>query len=367
MQMESNYPLSKLTTFRIGGEALWFVEVANESELVEALNFAKEKSLPILILGGGSNVLVSDKGFAGLVIKVSIKGKDIISENDQEVWLKIGSGEIWDEVVEFAVAKNYWGLENLSNIPGFTGGVPVQNVGAYGQESSQIIETVEASDMKSLEKKVFSNAECGFGYRTSKFNTDWKNKYVILSVTFKLSKNPKPNITYADVKKYFTDNANPTQTQIRQAIIEIRKNKFPDLAEFGTAGSFFKNLILSEEQYQILEQKVKENFGGSGADKLVQIKNKFPQVNSIKIPTAFLLDLCGLKGKSVGSVKLWEKQPLAIVNTGNAKASDVVELFQQVCQEVRDKTGMELRAEPEFVGDFTDVQIGTDLRINPKP
>jgi UDP-N-acetylmuramate dehydrogenase len=351
MNFQPNYSLSKLTTFRIGGEALWFVEIASKEELLEALDFAKSKSLPVLTIGGGSNLLVSDQGFAGLVIKITIKGIEVASENNQEVLLKVGSGEVWDHVVEFAVKNGYWGIENLSNIPGLTGGIPVQNVGAYGQEASQVVRHMEVVDLKTGEFKILINHDCDFSYRSSKFNTEWKGKYAILSVSFQLSKHPKPNLSYNDVHKYFESRPEPTQRQIRAAIIEIRKNKFPDLSEFGTAGSFFKNVLLTRAQYDATLRLLQQNFGEEAADKLVVVITKFLQLNdNVKIPAAFLIDICGLKGRKVGNARLWDRQPLVIINEGNAKASDVIELFQQVKLEVKEKTGLDLVQEPEFVG-----------------
>ncbi len=346
MKTEENYPLSKLTTFHIGGTALFFVEIENESELLEALDLAKKKNLPVLIMGGGSNLLVSDQGFAGLVIKISIKGKDVVSENENEAYLKVGSGEIWDEVVEHTVAKNLWGVENLSGIPGLSGAIPVQNVGAYGQEASLVVEKVEVLDLQTLEKKSIANTECGFGYRKSNFNTAWKNKYAILSITFKLSKQPKSNLSYADVKKYFEGKTNPSQAEIRTAVISIRKNKFPDINILGNAGSCFKNPILDNKQFDSLQENIKKNFDQTVLDKLLETRQRLQG----KVPAAFLIDICGLKGSVVGKAKLWDRQPLVIVNEGNAKATDVVELFNKVKSEVLTKTGIELEPEPEFVG-----------------
>ncbi|MEJ0021293.1 MAG: UDP-N-acetylmuramate dehydrogenase [Candidatus Doudnabacteria bacterium] len=349
MDIKENYSLAPLTTFRIGGLARYFISVRNLEELKEALRMAKRNKLGIFILGGGSNLLISDKGFQGLVIAMNIKGIEV-KEAGETAELRAGSSEIWDEVVMLAISRNLWGIENLSNIPGFVGAIPVQNVGAYGQEASQVVENVEALDLASLELKNFSNQDCAFAYRQSRFNTVWKNKYAILSVTFKLSKQPKPNLDYADVKKYFENTPDPGQPQIRQAIIEIRKSKFPDLAAVGTAGSFFKNIILNKEQFDTTLERIKENFGSETADKLITAVNKFPQADGIKVPAAFLIDICGLKGRSAGDARLWERQPLVIVNLGQAKAADVMKLFELVKAEVLAKTGIELAPEPEFIG-----------------
>jgi UDP-N-acetylmuramate dehydrogenase len=346
MDFKPNQPLSELTTFRIGGPASFFVEITNETELTEALDFARSKKLQVQIIGGGSNLIVTDRGFNGLVIKIAVKGKEIVNEGDFEILLKVGSGEVWDEVVDFTVSKNLWGVENLSAIPGLTGAIPVQNVGAYGQEASLVVDSVEVSNLATGEKKTFNSPECGFGYRQSNFNTIWKNNYAIMYVIFKLSKQPKPNLSYVDVKKYFEANPNPTQAEIRNAITEIRKNKFPDTNQLGNAGSCFKNLILDNDIFNKLEENISKNFDSATVERLRQTKEKL----NGKVPAAFLIDICGLKGRSVGGARLWEKQPLVIVNAGNAKASDIVELINQVKSEVLAKTGMELQIEPELIG-----------------
>jgi UDP-N-acetylmuramate dehydrogenase len=346
MQALSNYPLSKTTTFRLGGPALYLVDIIRDVELNEVSEFAKEKKLPIFIMGGGSNLLVADAGFKGIVVKISIKSRMLVQEGPDFVLFNVGSGEVWDEVVGYAVAQDWWGLENLSGIPGFTGAVPVQNVGAYGADASMVVENVEVMDIKSLQKRVFLGSECGFGYRQSHFNTVWKNKYVILSVTFRLSKAPQPNLAYADLKSFFGNNPSPKLTEIRQAVISIRKNKFPDISQLGNAGSCFKNPILNDEQYRALESELKKNFGEEVLNKLKEIKEKLQG----KIPAAFLIDICGLKGKRVGGAKLWDRQPLVIVNEGNATSLNVVELINQVRDEVLAKIGIKLEIEPELVG-----------------
>jgi|SRR3989344_1388982 len=358
MNIIPNKTLAELTTFRIGGKASQFVSVATSAELVEALEYANKNKLEVFILGGGSNLLVSDHGFAGLIIQIALRGKSSVDLGDL-VELKVGAGEVWDEVVRHAVDQQLWGLENLSNIPGLTGAIPVQNVGAYGQEASQVIKEVEILDRQNFRISTLTNNECGFAYRQSHFNTDWKNRFVILSVTFSLHKTGRPNLSYVDVKKYFSagggsavggEKLMPSLNQIREAIIEIRKNKFPDLSLAGCAGSFFKNLLISEEQYQELESNIRKNFTPEIANKLLEIKNKFPQIGGIKIPTGFLVEICGLKGQTVGDARLWEKQALVIVNQGQATASDVGQLFNLVRRTVFSKTGAEIMPEPEFVG-----------------
>ncbi len=352
MDIKENFNLAQLTTFRLGGPAKFYCVAQNLDELREAIGFAEKKNLAMFILGGGSNLVVSDSGFAGLVIKIEFRGIEILNDNEQGADFKVGAGEVWDDVVALGVLKDLWGIENLSGIPGQTGAIPIQNVGAYGQEASQTVQNVEVLDLQELETKNLSLADCGFDYRRSNFNTIWKNRFVVLNVTFRLSRAAKPNLKYIDVKNYFAAlaNPNPGLSEIRQAIIAIRSKKFPDLTEFGCAGSCFKNLILTPEEYLRLEQNVAKNFALEVKNRLIELKHRFAEEGRIKIPAAFLIDSLGLKNRAVGGAKLWENQALVIVNTGQARASDVAELFRQVRQEVYSKTGMQLQSEPEWVG-----------------
>jgi UDP-N-acetylmuramate dehydrogenase len=363
MDIKENEPLAPYTTFKIGGTARWFCVVENQADALRAFGFAKKKGIKTFVLGGGSNILVSDKGFDGLVIKVVNKGIEMLSENTDDVLLKVASGEVWDDVVKFAVKNNWWGIENLSHIPGSTGAIAVQNVGAYGQEASQVIESVTVFDKETHDVKNFKIADFGFGYRQSIFNTNQKGKYVIFEITFKLSKIAKPNLEYRDLKIRFKGK-NPLLNEIRQAIIEIRNKKFPFPVEAknGNAGSFFKNPVLSWEEYQKLEQTIRNNFGDSKAQELR--KKKFvsdtisaaaeivsAQQNNVKVPAAFLIELCGLNNLQSGGAAINQNQPLVIINqTGTATAKDVLNLAGQVKQTVLEKTGIGLKFEPELIG-----------------
>jgi len=354
--------------------------VENQDDALEAFGFAKKHQLKTFVLGGGSNILVSDEGFEGLVIKVVNRGIEILPElppltppkiggGEGTILLKVASGEIWDEVVKFAVQNNWWGIENLSHIPGSTGAIAVQNVGAYGQEASRVIESVTVFDKETGAVKNLKNADCGFAYRQSIFNSVDKGKYIIFSVTFKLSKSAKPNLEYRDLKNYFgfgntlsaaSKAASPPEgesadvpalSDIRKAIISIRDKKFPFPVEAkkGNAGSFFKNPILSEADYHQLQNKLTDGFGKSASDNLE--KKKFIDSGQIKVPAAFLIDLCGLKNLQSGGAGINPGQPLVIINqTGTATAKDVLNLANQVKSEVLAKTGIELKFEPELIG-----------------
>jgi UDP-N-acetylmuramate dehydrogenase len=257
--------------------------------------------------------------------------------------------------VEFAVNNNWWGIENLSHIPGNCGGFAVQNVGAYGQEASQVVVTVVAMDIETFDITSFSTLYCNFGYRKSIFNTSDKNRYIILSTTIKLSKIPKPNLEYGDVKKYFTERkiGNPSIKQIRQAITEIRDTKFPypTQAVNGNAGSFFRGPVISTDQLKLIQGKVNQGFGAQASQRLQGMLDKLKVPQGYKTPTAFLMELCGLKGHQIGGAQINPAQPAIVLNTtGLATAADVLQLRDFVLAKVKATFGVELEVEPELVG-----------------
>lgn len=355
MNIQENILLSDHTTFHIGGPSRYFCEVKTPDELQEALMFAEQKAAQIFIMGGGSNVLVSDKGFDGLVIKLTNEGIEQEDISDTQVRLTVASGQNWDSVVAFAVEHGLWGIENLSHIPGNTGAFTVQNVGAYGQEASQVVESVLVFDRESNSTKTISHGECEFSYRHSIFNTSSKDRYVILSTNLVLSKTPNPNLSYGDLKVRFADRDPHTiaLAEIRKAIIEIRNTKFPfpDAPERGNAGSFFRGPILSEGELADMQTKVLTLFGKEQAQRLQTMLDRLKVPQGYKTPTAFLLDVCGYKGLEVGGAQINPNQPAIILNkTGKATAEDVITLYNQVKDGVLSKTGVELEHEPEFIG-----------------
>lgn len=357
MLIQENIPLAPYTTFHIGGPARFFAVVSNQSELSEAVQFATDKEIPVFILGGGSNMLISDGGFDGLVIKLEFKGKEIIEQDDETVTIKIAAGEKWDDIVAWVVDQHFWGFENLSHIPGTVGALPVQNVGAYGQEASDTVVSVAAFDRLNKQEIIFSADECSFNYRQSIFNTTAKDRYVITAVVFRLYKQGRANVSYGDVAKYFADRAveSPSLMEMRKAIIEIRNTKFPypDKPTSGNAGSFFKGPVLSDHQFQDLALKIKQNFSQEIFDRLMSMSDRLKVKQGYKTPGAFLIDMCGLKGYQVGGAKINESQPAIILNaSGAATARDVIQLFHYTRDFVREKTGVELLAEPVFVGDL---------------
>jgi len=359
IKLQSNYPLAPLTTFKIGGPAQFFVAIDNIVELSEALAFGKKQGLRTLLIGGGSNMLISDDGFAGLVVAINIKGIEIVSEDKTSVEIAVGAGEVWDQVVEYAVSNSYGGIENLSYIPGKAGAFAVQNVGAYGQEASQVVSQVQAYDTISGQIVNLTNEQCGFAYRTSIFNSTAKGRYWILMINLRLSKQPKPNLTYPDLVKKFTGQANLTLRDIRAAVIAIRNQKFPYpyiAGAKGSAGSFFRNFLLTVEQYEELQNNIKKNIPALLSD-LVKVKSKFSSSTAIKIPAAFILEACGVKGMSYGGARINPTQPLVILNDfGQATAREVLGLVKEVREVVKAKTGLYLLLEPELVG-FTSAEL----------
>lgn len=331
--IKADVPLAPYTTLGVGGHADHFVEVRTDEEIKEALNWAHKKHLPITILGGGSNVLISDKGIPGLVIfptKKSIR----YEENGNELLVTVGSGAELDNVIEEFVSKELWGLENLSGIPGTVGGVPIQNVGAYGVEACDVVDQVRTFDTDTGEVKTFSNTECAFQYRHSFFKTPWGRRYLIDEVTIKLSRVPSPILNYKDVQAHFGKRANPTLSEIREAIKTIRKGKFPDWHTHGTAGSFFKNPIVSKETYNRLLTQYPDlpGFVLSGGE--------------IKISLAWILDhACGLRGYREGNVGLYDKHALVLIAEHGATAQEIKMFAQKISDTVFEKTNIEIEYE----------------------
>ncbi len=349
MTISEHVSLAEYTTFKIGGPARYFCVVKSIEELREALEFAKSKSQQVFVLGGGSNILAGDAGFDGLVIKMEMKG--VVREGSLvTAW----AGEGWDDLVAKTVEWNMWGLENLSLIPGTVGASPVQNIGAYGVEVMDVIESVRTIDIETGAEKVFSNAECGFSYRDSFFKKPEAKKYIIVSVTFSLRLGGQgdgmANLSYKDIKAYFatTGVVAPSQAQVRGAVISIRTGKFPNLSTTGTAGSFWKNPIISKEQFARI----------SAAYPLIP---SFPVDGEgtsahVKVPLAWVLDnVCGLKGFKMGLAGLFEKQPLVLVAEKGASSKDVNRLADFVARTVKDKTGIEIEREVGVLYSFVAI------------
>ncbi|MEK9184859.1 MAG: UDP-N-acetylmuramate dehydrogenase [Patescibacteria group bacterium] len=330
MEIKEKVSLSDMTSFKIGGEASYFVLAKTVDDIKEAIIFANNKKIPWLVLGSGTNILVNNEGYDGLVIKIDIKGI---------TGLKVGAGENWDDFVSQCVKNGLYGLENLSGIPGTIGASPVQNIGAYGVEVKDVIESVEVLNTECLVLETLSNKDCNFGYRDSFFKRPEGKKYIITHVTFKLKKEGKLNIEYKDVRNYFTEKGIiPSLQEVRNAILEIRKGKFPDLSKYGTAGSFFKNPIIKKEQYEKLLKKYPS-----------MPNYKIDELN-VKIPLAWILDnICNIKGVRRGNVGVYEKQSLVLVNWGNATSDEVKKYAKKIAISVKQKTGIDIEPEVQYV------------------
>ncbi|MBY0472759.1 UDP-N-acetylmuramate dehydrogenase [Patescibacteria group bacterium] len=331
MEFQENIALAPYTTFKIGGLARYFVVVKTVAELVESLDFARDKKLATLILGGGSNMLIPDEGFDGLVIKIEIKNGITVDGTS----VAASAGENWDELVAFCVDRGLWGIENLSGIPGTLGGAVVQNIGAYGAALSQVLTLVAVYDTKNNQVKMLSAQECAFGYRGSIFKEE-EGRYVVLAATLRLSSTPAPNISYKDLQARFASGGQtPTLQEIRGEILSIRNRKFPDLSVLGTAGSFFKNPIMSRADAEVLKEKYPD-----------MPLFSMPETEGVKVPLAWLLDnALHLKGYAVNGARLFEKQALVVAATRGTSAQDVKELVHVVQKKVFDE--LKIKIEPE--------------------
>jgi UDP-N-acetylmuramate dehydrogenase len=353
LRIRKDEPLKPFTTFKVGGPARFFADADTPGDYSEALKFAREESLPIFVLGGGSNILVSDSGFQGLVIHPVQKGVSVLAESER-VTLRVEAGETWDEVVRRAVAEGFWGVENLSHIPGQAGAAIVQNIGAYGQQISDVLESATVMEVQTGKVQSLSAGDCGFGYRKSIFNTSAKSELIILQLKLALDRRGEPDLRYPDVRNFFNEQGvkAPAIQQVREAIIQIRDRKFPFPREEkgGNAGSFFKNLVLNEEEFAALRANLQRNFSPTEYIQLEEIRKRSASSRSVKIPSAFLIDICGLKEFHIGGARVNETQPLVLLNDGGATAHDVLTLAGCIRRAVHASTGMTLPLEPELVG-----------------
>lgn len=336
MDIHTNIPLKNYTTMQLGGKARFMTDIHNADEVAAVCRNASSQQLPIFILGGGSNIIVHDEGFDGIVIRNRIMGFDVISNEDGRAVIKIGAGENWDEVVKRSVEMNLSGIEAMSAIPGTAGAAPVQNVGAYGQEIAETLLSVEAYDIGSDRMVVLQNADCGFSYRHSIFRGDAAGRYVITSITLELYKTPPQPPFYKAVQDYFdTNNITMFTPQIvRDAVIAIRMDKLPDPKVTPNTGSFFKNAIVEDWQ-------------------LTDLKKEYPDIPTydmpdgrFKIPTGWLIEQTGLKGKTLHGMRVHDKNALVLINESATSYADLAAAREEIMGAVRDKFRIAIEQEP---------------------
>jgi UDP-N-acetylmuramate dehydrogenase len=334
---ENDVPLAPLTTLGIGGPAKFFLRAESVDDVREALGFAAAETLPLLVLAGGSNVLIPDDGFGGLVVHMDLRGITIESEDAESVIVNVAAGERWDDFVDFAVASGWAGVECLSGIPGSAGATPIQNVGAYGQDVSETIVRVEVLDRESGRVVDLTNAQCNFSYRSSIFKTAAKDRYVVVSVTFRLRPGGPATVRYPELRAYLDERAIELDDlgAVRAAVIAIRKRKGmvldPNDPDTRSDGSFFTNPIVPAERVP------------DGAP-------HFPGDGGVKLSAAWLIEHAGFhKGFALGNVGISTKHTLAIVNRGGGTAAEVLELVRTIQDAVRERFGVELQPEPVFV------------------
>lgn len=337
--MQENFSLKPYNTFGVDAKARYFTEVHSTEELLDALNYSKTNTLPLLFLGGGSNMLLT-RNFEGLAIQLNLKGIQEDFINDEEVLVTAKAGENWHEFVVFCLNKNYGGLENLSLIPGNVGTSPMQNIGAYGTEIKDTFVSCTVLNLENLQLETFSLEQCRFGYRDSVFKQEGKGKYVILEVTFKLTrKNHRIKTEYGAIKSELESLGikNPSIQEVSQAVINIRKSKLPDPKEIGNAGSFFKNPTILLAQFEELKQKF-ENIPG------------YTNGDFVKVPAGWLIEQCGWKGKQIGNVASHKLQALVIINaTGKASGQEIFDFSAKIIDSVYEKFGIELEREVNII------------------
>jgi UDP-N-acetylmuramate dehydrogenase len=370
MLIEENKLLAPFTTFSIGGPARWFVEAASEEEIVEASAWAEQRRAPLFVLGGGSNLLVSDSGFDGLVLRVGLRGVTLADAPELTATVKaasgageriyqVATGEDWDHFVQRAVEDSCAGIECLAGIPGTVGGTPVQNVGAYGQEVATAIERVRAFDLRARAFVEFPAAECGFSYRRSRFNSDDHGRYVVTRVDYRLTPGGAPTLRYAELEKALataqTEHRQPSLADVAAAVRCVRQSKGMLMVEGDpdcrSAGSFFKNPVVTEEQYQqIAALYTAWELSGKAPPHFPAGPNR-ENLGKVKVPAAWLIEQVGFsKGYAQGAAAVSSRHTLALVNRGNATAQQILSLAEEITAAVETRFRIRLEMEPVMVG-----------------
>ena len=341
--LEENKPLAPLTTLRVGGPARWFLEATTEQQIAEAAAWTREEGLRLFVLGGGSNLLVADRGFNGLVMHVALRGVEARDERGDRIY-SVAAGEDWDAFVQRTVDENSAGIECLAGIPGSVGGTPVQNVGAYGQEVSSTIERVRAFDLATHEWVELAGWDCRFAYRRSRFNTAHRGRFVVTRVDYRLKPGGAPTLTYADLQQEFQGGAQASLAEVAATVRRIRQAKGMLLVEGDpdchSAGSFFKNPVITAEH----------------AGRIAEISGKQPprfpaDPGRVKIPAAWLIEQAGfVKGYALGNAAISSRHTLALINRGGATAGEILALADTIKEAVRKQFAISLEMEPVVVG-----------------
>jgi len=349
--IEENVPLAPHTTLGVGGPARFLAKAKTEEHILEGLHFAQQRGCPFFVLGGGSNLLVSDSGFPGLALKIELRGIEGLDERGGRI--SAAAGEEWDALVRLCVDRDLAGIECLSGIPGTVGATPVQNVGAYGQETSEVIRTVRVLDRERHSITDLVNAECRFAYRSTIFNTTAKERYIILRIEFVLRPDGAPHVRYQDLQRAFSDSApTPSLREVREAVLKIRRAKGMTLDEQDpdsrSAGSFFKNPIINQNQAAVLDEKAR-------ACSILAASEQVPRFSTPsgeeKIPAAWLIERAGFsKGYTLGNAAISSKHSLALVNRGGATAQELLDLMHRIQDRVRRLFDLDLQPEPIFIG-----------------
>lgn len=337
MNILENISLKPYNTFHIDAAACYFCDFSSVDELKQVLSDKKFKDTPKLVIGGGSNMLLT-KNYEGLVLRNNIKGIELIKEDKEHYYVKAGAGEVWHEFVMHCIEHNYAGVENMSLIPGNVGAGPLQNIGAYGVELKDTFHELEAIKFSDLGLQTFSNADCKFGYRESVFKNELKGQFIITAVTFKLSKQPKFNTSYGAIEKELEAMGVKERTikDISRAVINIRSSKLPDPAQIGNAGSFFKNPEIAQDKFENLKARFPEIVA-------------YPQKGTVKLAAGWLIEQCGWKGKTFGDAGVHKNQALVLVNYGKASGKEIYDLSQRIMDSVNEKFGVKLEREVNIV------------------
>lgn len=336
MNLKEHFSLLPYNTFGIECNARWFAEYESAAALRDIVNSEVYRLNPVLHIGRGSNLLFLND-FEGLVLHSAVRTVRVVEHDEDSVLIEAGAGMVWDELVQYAVNNEWWGIENLSLIPGEVGAAAVQNIGAYGVELCDVLVSVTVVSHKTGQELTLPVWECGYGYRTSIFKTTAKNEFAVLSVRMALSRKPRPNFTYPHLESEVLSRGEVNLATIRRTIIEVRTAKLPDPAVLGNAGSFFMNPVIPADQWL----KLHAGFPDMPSYKLAD--------GSVKVPAAWLIDQCGWKGKSIGNAGVHEQQALVLVNRGGARGAEIAALATEIQQSVADKFGIELHPEVNYI------------------